>query len=101
MDADADATASYSGAVELRTGDGHLLGVIHASIADLDAPVWSAESTEPVDLREIDPGGETVMAHLADHGHPRAGEVAAAHLQFRDHRLSLAGNYPFHAPDPT
>ena len=91
------APQSYSGALEVRTTDGELLGVMHVSIADLDAPVWSAESAEPINLRHIDPGGETVMARLADHAHPRSGDVAAAHLELRDERVLLAGNYGFHA----
>ena len=91
--------ASYSGALELWIEGGTLLGVLHVSIVDLDAPVWSTESTEPIDLRDIDPGGETVTARLADPAHPRSGDVAMAHLELRDQRLRLSGNYGFHAPD--
>jgi hypothetical protein len=90
---------SYTGSVELRSSDGHLLGLVHVTVPDLDAPVWSTESTEPIDLGDIDPGGETVVAQLADHAHARVGDVAVAHLQLRDGRLHLAGNYGFHAPD--
>jgi hypothetical protein len=90
---------SYSGAVELEITDGRTLGLVHVSIADLDAAVWSAESTEPIDVRNIDPGGETVMVRLADGAHPRIGEVAAAHLQLRGSRIMLAGNYGFHVPE--
>jgi hypothetical protein len=92
-------TSSYSGALELWTTDGQLLGVLHVSIADLDAPVWSAESTEPINVRDIDPGGETITAHLADPAHPRSGDLSTAHLELRNQRLRLAGNYGFHAPD--
>ena len=90
---------SYSGALEVWTTDGQLLGVLHVTIADLDAPVWSTESTEPFNVRDVDPGGETVIAHLADNAHPRSGDVATAHLEVRDRRLRLAGTYGFHAPD--
>jgi hypothetical protein len=43
-------------------------------------------------------GGEGVIARLADRAHPRAGEVAAAHLQVRNQRVMLAGTYAFHTP---
>jgi len=91
---------SYSGALELRSTDGELLGVITADIPDLDAPVWSAESADPINLGHIDPGGETVVAQLANPAHARSGEVAAAHLELRDGSVRLAGNYSFHAPAP-
>jgi hypothetical protein len=88
---------TYSGSVELWTGDGQLLALVHVSIPDLDAPVWSARSAEPIDVRDVDPEGETVIARLADRAHPRVGEAAAAHLQLRDQLFVLAGNYGFHA----
>jgi|1186.fasta_scaffold1100215_1 hypothetical protein len=94
-----DSPPSYSGAVELSSSDEQLIGMVHVSIEDLDAAVWSAETTEQIDVRNIDPGGETVMARLADNAHPRSGHVAATHLQLRGNRVLLAGNYGFHAAD--
>ena len=99
MTSDTAAHQSYTGALELWDTSGQLLGIVQVTIADLDAPVWSAESTAPINIHDVDPGGETVMAHLADGAHPRSGDVAAAHLELRDERVRLAGNYGFHAPD--
>jgi hypothetical protein len=98
MASDTTAPQSYSGALEILSSDGELLGVITATIADLDAAVWSSESADPINLRQIDPGGETVVARLANTAHSRSGEVAAAHLELRDGHVRLAGNYSFHAP---
>jgi hypothetical protein len=98
MVSSSNAPQSYSGALELLSADGELLGVITATVADLDAPVWSAVSADPINLRHIDPGGETVVARLANTAHSRSGEVAAAHLELRDGHVRLAGNYSFHAP---
>ena len=93
-----DAARNYSGALELWDTNGQLLGVITVTVADIDEPVWSAESPDPINLGDIDPGGVTVMAQLANPAHPRAGYVASAHLQLRGAHVQLAGNYGFHAP---
>jgi hypothetical protein len=93
----ADAAQNYSGAIEVSVSGGALLGVIHVSIENLDSAVWSAESIEPINVQEIDPGGETVMVRLAEGAHPRSGEVAVAHLQLRGNHVLLAGNHGFHA----
>jgi hypothetical protein len=90
---------NYSGAVELLRTDGELLGVVTASIEDLDAPVWSAESRDPINLERVDPGGETVTVRLGNGAHPRSGQVATAHLELRNEVIRLAGNYGFHGPD--
>ncbi len=66
-------------------------------IDDLDSPVWSAESSDPINLQRIDPGGETVTVTLANGAHPRSGQVATAHLELRDEVVRLAGNYGFHS----
>ena len=89
----------YTGALELSRADGELLGVITASIEDLDAPVWSAESPDPINLQRINPGGESVTVTLANGAHPRSGQVAIAHLELRNEVIRLAGNYGFHSPE--
>ncbi len=83
----------------MRLPDGEPLGVLTASIDDLDAVVWSAESPDPINLQRIDPGGETVTVTLANGAHARAGQVATAHLEVRHEIVRLAGNYGFHAPE--
>ena len=93
------ATQGYAGALELSLTNGEVLGVVTASIEDLDAPVWSAESPDPINLERIDPGGETVTVTLANGAHPRSGQVATAHLELRNEVIRLAGNYGFHAKE--
>src|SRR5258708_1095237 len=90
---------NYSGAIELLRTNGELLGVVTASIEDLDAPVWSAQSPDPINLGRIGPGGETVTVTLANGAHPRSGQVATAHLELRNEIIRLAGNYGFHSPE--
>jgi len=90
---------SYSGALEVWLADVELLGVLTVTIDDLDAPVWSAESPDPINLQRIDPGGETVTVTLANGAHPRVGQVATAHLELRHEVVRLAGNYAFHSPE--
>jgi hypothetical protein len=93
-----NAPQTYSGSLELRNTDGELFGVLNVTIAELDAPVWGVEVSQVIDVRAIDPGGETVMVRLSDPANPRCGDVASAHLMCREGRVLLAGNYGFHAP---
>jgi hypothetical protein len=93
---------SYAGRFELIDSGGEVLLVIRGTVEDVDAPVWAAESNEP--LRQpvlgFDPAGDTVIVRLAEDAHPRAGDVAAAHVALSTTgHLKLAGNYAFHAPE--
>jgi hypothetical protein len=86
----------------LLDADGRVVEAFGARIPDVDAPVWAAESEEP--LRQpatgFDPAGDTVIVRLADESHARFGETAVAHVMVsaRGH-IQLAGNYSFQRPD--
>src|SRR6476620_10407920 len=94
----ASSTQSYEGTLELTDADGRVVMAIRASIPDIDAPVWTARSEEPLPKTPtgFDPAGDTVIVRLADQSHPRSGDIAAAHVMVSGQgHLQFAGNYSF------
>ena len=96
------AQQSYEGRLELIGSEGEVLLVIRGIVQDVDAPVWAAESHEPLRRPAIgfDPAGDTVIVRLAEGTHLRSGDVAAAHVALSTTgHLKLAGSCAYHAPD--
>jgi hypothetical protein len=66
---------SYEGRLELVDSGGAVLLVIRGIVQDVDAPLWDAESNEPLRRPAIgfDPAGDTVIVRLAEDAHLRVG----------------------------
>ena len=96
------AQQSYEGRLELIDSGGEVLFVILGIVEDVDAPVWAAESNQPLRRPAIgfDPAGDTVVVRLGEDTHRRAGDVAAAHVALSTTgHLKLVGNCAFQAPE--